>query len=195
MTPFELFLVDHRPAGIWACGKCRVVARDLYTAERCCGPHFCPKCSRVVDSTYDETCDGCFEDAQIAAEAARFEKAEKIPAENYDGWVYLDAGDKFFESVADLQDYLHWEHADNAEAEHADNAEAERPTYAWACLSEQIVNCSIDDLRIGEDNAYEEFEVEECSGVVELEEALAKFNKLNESLLVYQPDYARAVVL
>ena len=59
MNPFELFLADHRPAGIWACGKCRVVARDLYTAERCCGPHFCPKCGRVVESTYDQTCDGC----------------------------------------------------------------------------------------------------------------------------------------
>lgn len=187
MNPFELFLADHRPAGIWACGKCRIVAPNLCTAERCCGPRYCPKCGKVVESSYDKTCDGCFSDAEIAAEDARYAAAEKIPAENYDGWVYLDAGDKFFESVADLLDYLHWERTDNAEAD--------RPAYVWACLSERIVNCSIDDLRIGEDNAYEEFEVEDCSGIVELEEALAKFNKLNESLLVYRPDYKRAVVL
>lgn len=187
MNPFELFLADHRPAGIWACGKCRVVARDLYTAERCCGPHFCPKCGRVVESTYDQTCDGCFEDAEIAAEAARFEEAEKIPAENYDGWVYIDIEEKFYKSVDDLKDFLHWDYPDKGDAG--------RPTYAWACLSEPIVNCSVDDLRIGEDNAYEEFEVEGCAGLVELEEALAKFNKLNESLLVYRPDYKRAVIL
>lgn len=185
MNPFELFLADHRPSGIWACGVCRIVAPNLCTAERCCGPRHCPKCGKVVESTYDKTCDGCFEDAEIAAEAARFEKAEKIPAENYDGWVYLDAQDKFYESVADFRD-LYWYDGDDEEA---------RPSYVWACLSERIVNCSIDDLRIGEDNAYEEFEVEDCSGIVELEEALAKFNKQNESLLVYRPDYKRAVVL
>lgn len=185
--PIELFLSDGRSADIWACGTCRVVARSKGEAERCCGPRHCPKCGRVVDSSYDKMCDGCFEDSQIAAEAARYAAAEKIPAENYDGWIYLDAGDKFFETVADLLDYLHWERTDNVEVE--------RPTYAWACLSEPIVNCSVDDLRIGEDSAYEDFEVEDCSGLVELEEALAKFNKLNESLLVYRPDYKRAVVL
>ena len=185
MNPFELFLADHRPAGIWACGKCRIVARDLYTAERCCGPHYCPKCGTAVDSSYDKTCDTCFSAAEIAAEDARYAAAEKIPAENYDGWVYFDAQDKFYESVADFRD-LYWYDADNEES---------RPTYVWACLSERIVNCSIDDLRIGEDNAYEDFEVEDCSGVVELEEALAKFNTLNEKPLVYRPDYKRAVVL
>lgn len=121
-------------------------------------------------------------------EQQRFEKAEKIAAADYDGWVFLEGAgynEGYFESVEYLKEWIE---------EGSDNPEY--PKYVWACIGRPIVNLDFDNcLPSIYNNAYEGFEADDLSGLEELEAALEKFNEVNKNLKCYYPDYKRVIVL
>jgi hypothetical protein len=90
-------------------------AYALNFATRCCNVT-CLKCGAAMPRAayYERQCSDCFRkdaDAQSAAkDAKRYEKAKKVPYEDYDG-EYLSNGDEYFadlEAVHDHYDGDYW---------------------------------------------------------------------------------------
>lgn len=187
MNALELFHKDGGSAGVFYCGECRCVKRTQDEAEQCCKPYTCSKCG-VVTEKYWTICNGCRSKKRQEEERARFEAAEKIDADAYEGWLYCDgiagSNEGFFEDLETLIDLC---------------CDAEvKPEYAWACNPQHFAVLDIDDIlqRIEEDgDAYEDFDARDMNGIPELEKALVAFNEANIGVVSYSPDYKRAVLL
>ena len=111
----------------------------------------------------------------------RFNKAQKIPAKDYSGWV-CDDGDNYYESV---QDYL-----DN----HEENQDlGEFPNYVWGTHSKSCCKINLDNvLENASCDAYEEYNGP--IGVEELKEAIDEFNELNGDDLSFECNYNVVVI-
>lgn len=189
MNATELFIQSGESAGIYFCGQCKRVAYDgRQGAERCCLPHKCITCGKDEET---RECPECSDARFAKQERERFEKAEKIT--EWGGWVFCDGNygykDGYFESVSDLMDWIGDHNADYPQLEI--NLE-----YVWPCKETEFVCVDVDDIyeRI-EERGYEDFERGSLVGTNELEAAIAVFEKANESIVSYEPDYSRALLL
>lgn len=116
----------------------------------------------------------------------RFEKAQKIPAADYDGWVYSDCFDDYFDCVESFLERL----------EECDE-DFVRPTFVWACNEKQFLQLPsaediVDDYA---ENRHEDWDSSQADGLKELDEAISKFNEANKDAVAYWADYSRAVIL
>lgn len=183
MNATELYLKDGRAAGIFFCGECRIVHRDESLANQCCSPRFCTRCGVAEQPKYSLLCEPCARLASAERERERFEKAEKV--EEWDGWVYCEGTgrDGYSESIEELLDLL-------------EDSGDPIPPYVWTCTAIPFAAVTIDEIkdRICDD-AYEDFDADDLSGLDDLKEALDKFNQANEGVLSYQPDYTKAVLI
>jgi hypothetical protein len=189
MNATELFHQDGKPANVFCCGQCKNFFRQKEWAEECCTHHKCAKCRGLCEQRYYRLCDACQAEERQEKEQARFAAAEKIPADQYLGWVYSEGagGDCFLKSAQALMDDLENSDPGNDSVE-----------YAWACNPVQFAHVDMDDImRSIEENgdAYEDFDSNYLSGILELGAAIDVFNKANEGIVSYQPDYKRAVIL
>lgn len=188
MDTTELYTKSGESVNVWFCGKCNRVGWDKGAAERCCVPHVCKTCGKEEQMS---ECRDCSDVRHAKAERERFEKAEKVA--QWDGWVFSDEGygykDGYFESVDDLLEYL-----SDANADHEERL---TPEYVWTCKENQFVSVDPEEdiyERI-EENGYEDFERGSLSGTDELEAAILAFEKANESVVSYEPDYSKALLL
>jgi hypothetical protein len=190
MNATNLLLPDGTASHVWFCEKCRIVKSNQAEAEACCRPAICEVCGQEMKKThYWHKCDKCrnveFEAKHIKDEAARYSKAEKVA--KFDGWVYCDGFDNhnggFFESLQELIDFCQDE-------------EEDMPEYCWACNAIAFVHIEISDiLQSIEENGYEDFDADDCTGLDALKVAVKTFNEANLSILKYEPNYDLAVVL
>lgn len=179
MSAMELFQKDGKSAGIFYCSTCRCVAKTQGEAERCCQPYKCQKCGKECEK-YWTICTECRKKEEAEKEQKRFDAATKIPAAEYSGWLYFT--DKFYEGVEQLLE---------------DNPD-DSPEWAWACTANHFARVDVDDTlqRIAEDeDAYEDFDSSDLRGIDELTAAVDAFNKANEGVVSYSPDFTRAVML
>jgi hypothetical protein len=187
MNATELYHKDETSAGIWYCGQCRIVHKEMAQAEQCCRPYTCRTCGKEAPKYYT-ICMECQTSAMLIKEAERFEKAEKLT--EWDGPVQTDAvgwNDGFFASLDDLLEYL---------ADWEDNHEEPKPTYAWACDSRPT--CALDVGRIIDDatqEAHEDFNTDSLKGVEELRAAIDRFNEANKGITTWTPNYKKVVLL
>lgn len=177
MNATELFLKDGRTAGVFYCEKCRVVARTKDDADQCCVPYICKTCGKETGRRFYTICDTCVTAKHAKEERERFDKAEKLT--EWSGWVVC--GDDFYESVSDMLDMVDHE---------------ELPQYVWACKSRQFVKVDICSILegIGEDG-YEDFDPDTLDGIPALDTALKAFEDANATVLSYEPDYTKAVLI
>jgi hypothetical protein len=171
----ELFYEDGRSAGVFACGKCRLIHTHRDLADRCCEPYICPHCGKPVEEKHRTAHHDCTEKDKIS-------KAEKLEA--WDGWVYLDGHgyrDGYFLSLDELIEYLDDEEIDP------------RPEWAFLCQTMPFKGPDIGNI-IEQccDDMYEDAE-DSLSGLDELEVAIKEFNEANKGTVSYYPDYKRAV--
>lgn len=184
MEAFQLYKESGDATGVFACGKCGRVGWNRDAAERCCVPSKCVTCGKEEKM---RECRECFNAKEVAKEAARFDAAEKIT--EWNGWVYSDGlGYKngFFESTEDLLDYIE------------DEPDFSQREYVWPCQPSPFVLVSADDIYEGIENderAYENFDRNDLKGTEELEAAIAAFEKANEDIVSYSPDYSKVIVL
>ena len=182
MNAQELFFKG-KPAGVWFCEKCKRISVARPIAENCC-VWKCTLCGKPCEE-YWTKCEGCRADARRAQEEDMFNKAQKIPATKYGGWVYV--GGFYGEFFGSVDEFLEeWENETDGDV----------PKYIWACKPVQWVNADIDMILncIGDD-APEDFDFTTLNEYGALEAAIQKFNELNSKQVIYQPDYALAVVL
>jgi hypothetical protein len=179
----ELYKQDGSTAGIFFCSECRSVFKTQDEAKVCHGERLCV-CGSPSLSRYQTQCSNCLREESNRVESekenARFDKATKVSEADYlGGMVY--SNDRFYTEVGDAIDqYL----------------EGHEPEYVWGCKdvgvpkvdSESIVESLIDSM-------WEDADASDLNGMEELDAALAVFNKANQSISVWQPDYATAILV
>jgi hypothetical protein len=178
----ELFHKDGRPAGIFYCSECRIVHKTESEAQQCHSVKLCA-CGQPV-TRYFTNCEKCrlkgWRDETDRKELARFEKAKKITPEEYDG-AHVFCGEKYYDSVEEaIDDYL----------------EGQEPEYVWACKDINLPKADID--RIIEplvEEMWEDADSFDLNGIDELEKALAAFDKANEGISLWNPDYSTAILI
>lgn len=129
-------------------------------------------------------------------EAALYEKAEKVAAVDYDGWVFHEGSsynDGYFESV---DEYHSWVEDDNEGFEPDDEEYIKRADYVWAVNERPVCHLNLDRiLERATEEAYEDFEIDRLKGTEELKIAIDKFNELNKDHLVYEQNTKKVVLL
>lgn len=178
MNAIELFLKDGLSSGLYFCGKCRCVCATQTIAERCCQNYKCAKCGKDTGSRRWINCDECRDAEEAAKELARFEKAEKLTS--WSGCI-CTSDDRFYSSIENYLDI---------------NDGEEFPEYVWTCKANQFVKVDIDNLLQNiEENGYEDFDSSTLDGLKELEAACKAFEEANAAVLMYEPDYTKAVLI
>jgi hypothetical protein len=194
MNAIYLYLPDGTPTKWSMCSECQTVAApgNFDLSQKCCTCYDCgeplPKDERVPYATakgkslYHRECE---RKRRMTHDAKVLEKAELIT--DYQGPVYLDGvgrgsyGDGFFFDVQEL-------------SEHLDFHEGERPLFAHCCTQHGF---SIDLDSVLENATQEMYDdvADDVEGVTELQDAVDAFNKLNESIKTWHPDYKRKVAI
>ena len=187
MNATELFHKDGKATGVFYCTSCRIVSRTQEQAEECCKPRKCSNCKcELPKETYYTGCSDCRVKREAAKEKERFERAEKVSAKEWGGWVYLeDVGDNngYFDSVGEL-------------LAHFEEEGLELPDYCYVAEPKQWVQAEVYQITQSiEGDAPEDFDFRSLAGLKELKEALEKFNEANANELIWWPNYKKAVLL
>ena len=185
MPAIELFHQDGKPAGIFYCSNCMVVASSQDMAESCCGERLCA-CGKPIASKHRAACYDCdnkaWHERMDREEMARFKKAAKVNAADYTGdrvfW-----GDDCFESIEEA-------------IERAEDGGGPVPKYLWAAKNQGVPEARIDDLldRLIE-GMWEDADYNDLNGIPELEKAIAEFNEANRGTPVWMVDFSTAIVI
>ena len=180
----ELYKADGKTAGIFYCSECRVVYRTEDEAKWCHGERLCACGEKITQGYYQRTCGACdtkaFREKEAAKEAERFEKARKIKESEYTG-EHVMCGDSFYDSVEDSIDQF---------------LEGQEPEYVWACKEHGIPKVDLEDITSNMlDNMWDDADTSDLNGLEEMEAALDAFNKANESIQMWEPDYSTAILV
>jgi hypothetical protein len=163
------------------CGKCGKVHGSFAIAEQCCNQVLC-RCGKAAVGGY-VVCPKCLVEAERRVEQARFDKAEKILIDAYDGdWIFSDAfHDDGFSPTDQVEDAL----------ERMDPKD--RPKYAWACKPFGLKRIDATDIieHLLEDHHEDAWEQVDHDG---LQAVLDEWIK-KQSVISYEPDYSKAVLL
>jgi hypothetical protein len=180
MSAIELFKADGTTAGIFYCSECKVVARTKEEADFCHGERLCA-CGKTIKryGSY-KVCEECEHKEWVLKESKkewdRFEKATKITEAEYTGDHVLD-GDEFYEAIDRYE-------------------EGQEPEYVWACKTHGLPTVDLEDVTCNLlDNMWEDAGTSDLNGLEELEAALTEFNKANESIQLWEPDYSTAILV
>ena len=173
----------YKPTGVFYCSECRIVGRDEEDAEWCHGPHLCG-CGNKVTQSYRRICDSCqtkeWREKEAERESERFEKATKITEAEYDG-DHVCIGDSFYDSVEYAVDHY---------------LEGQEPEYVWACKTHGLPTVDLEDVTCNLlDNMWDDADTSDLEGLDELEAALSAFNKANEHIQLWEPDYSTAILV
>lgn len=126
-------------------------------------------------------------------DAERFEKAEKIDAKEWNGWV--TDGDSYYESVYDWLD--RW--ADGrCEGNGGDDGSDGFPTHIWAAEPEVVVpDLSVSEVLESHIDArgWEDCSSEDFSGVDALQTALDVFVEANQGVVSYHENPKKAILV
>ena len=177
MNATELFHKDGKPAGLFYCEKCRMMAQNRETAEQCCQNYKCSVCGRDTGERHWLICEECRRADDARKEREHFEKAEKL--HSCDGPVWH--GDEFYQDLETMLDMLDGDPL---------------PKYVWASNENHFVHACVEDITgCMEGDAYEDWDPETLNGLDELKVALDKFNEANKEVVSYTPDYTKAVMV
>lgn len=180
----ELYKQDGTTAGIFYCSECRCVYKTKVEAENCHGERLCV-CGKKIEMRYDSECHDCrskrWNEKSRRKEAERFEKAKKITESEYTGSFVFGPDDKYYEDIESAIDqYL----------------EGQEPEYVWACKNVGVVKATAENIYENMlENMWEDADHNDLNGVEELEAAVEAFNKANESVSVWEPDYTTAILV
>lgn len=134
--PVEVVVRESGKLVGYACGECgRFYAAPVFldeeaarsealaNTEQCCTPRVCEKCSAPMGERLWLVCPPCVKQAEEDRDRDAFDKATKVNAADYDGWVsWSDHGpnEGYFASVDDLLTYC-------------EDEGCTLPAYVWGC--------------------------------------------------------------
>jgi hypothetical protein len=179
----ELYKQDGTATGVFYCSECRAVFPNADQAQICHGQRTC-ECGKQIESRYQTYCDDCWRNKsdteQREKESKRFDVAAKIQWGDYKGGMIFN-GDRYFTDLEELEDHYF---------------DAPLPAYVWACKDVGVSKASPDSIYENMlDGMWEDADEGDLNGREELEAAIAAFNKANESISVWEPDYGTAILI
>ncbi len=131
-----------------------------------------------------------FDAATARKEREAFEKATKIPAADWKGWVF--DGDRYHASYEDYADHC----ADMVGDE--EMGFNDHTQILWAAQAEQVITdrdvADVFECQMS-DRGWDDMETSDLNGVEELQAALDAFVKANETVVSYHPDYTKAIIV
>jgi len=176
MNAKQLYLEDGKPAGVYWCEKCKRVHSTENQANECCQPWVCKSCGEAC-AEFRTICDACIDKREAEKERDLFDKAEKLTS--WGGPIFYF--DKYYCDVDTFLDDLPPEFL---------------PEYVWATNPVQFVHLNADSITESVlDDAYEDFDLQDLRGMVELQKAVTAFNEANAHHVAYYPDYTLAVLI
>lgn len=184
MASIELYKQDGSAAGVFYCSECLLVYNNKEQAECCHGDGLCACGKKVTHGYPRKQCSDCYvaewREQYRLQESERFDKATKISPFEYTG-TYVYYGDKYYPSIEGAIDGC---------------LEGEEPEYVWACKDIGVPKVDLEGVLCNViDSMWEDADYCDLNGVDELESALNAFNKANESVSVYHPDYTTAILV
>ena len=184
MAAVELYKADGKTSGAFYCSVCNVIYPNKDKAEWCHGERLCACGKRIEQGFFEIRCEECkrkmWHEKEAAKDAERFEKATKIKASEYTGDHVMD-GDNYYDSVEDVIDQYE---------------EGQEPEYVWACKAHGIPKVDMETVMCNIlDNMWEDADESDLNGIEELQAALDAFNKANESIQLWEPDYSIAILV
>lgn len=180
----ELYKKDGATAGIFYCSECRCVYKTRDEADNCHGEKLCA-CGKKIERRFYAECDDFqskrWNEESRQKEAERLEKAKKISEKEYTGTFVFGPDDNYYEDIESAIDqYL----------------EGQEPEYVWACKDIGVPKANAESIYENLlDNMWEDADHNDLNGVDELEAAVEAFNKANDSIHVWTPDYSTAVLV
>jgi hypothetical protein len=174
----ELVIKGSGAVVAYACSRCGRMSSMRDLAEMCCEPDIC-ECGRTCKKPWT-ACDSCREEERQEKERKKFEEAEKIPWERYEGPVYFD--DEHYSDVEEMADCLAC-------------ADIELPEYVWACTKSRL-SLNADDIIYNELEAQEFHEgaFDQVVNIKELQAAMDEWLK-QQDLESWFVDETRAILL
>jgi hypothetical protein len=161
----------------YQCGKCGTVHRDKYLAEHCCFVYHCDICGKELNN-YHTRCHEC-------SEKVRFEKANKIKLDEYQGKGFYSESfgwnEGYFFDIDELLDYC-------------DGEQISVPKYVWGCTEVPVTIDADDILERATEEAFEDA-IDNLEMVDELVEFCKKFNEANSDVITYWNDDKTAILL
>ena len=184
MSAVELYKQDGKPAGVYFCEACRIVYAKKEDAEWCHGERLCVCGKKITRGYRQRTCSDCdskaWKEKERLKESERFVAAKKITEEEYQG-DHVYCGDQYYDSVEDAIDQF---------------LEGQEPEYVWACRTHGLPKVDLEDVTTNlMDNMWDDADTSDLNGLDELEAALDAFNKANESIQLWEPDYTTAILV
>ena len=181
MDAVELFLAGGKPAGIWFCGKCRIVQKTKEDAERHCTCHTCGAYQDRRNGIRTE-CRECSNKRLRERTANRIETAAEVT--DYTGLLFVDIDgwggeDDYYTDMEALLD-------------HYDDNEVDTPEWAFCC-AEKPLHLDADRVIEWATDDHHESVADDLRGVAELTAAIEAFNKANEGVVSWYVDYKRKV--
>lgn len=165
---------------IYACKWELALEAAFDHAKRCCDKH-CEDCDvKLEKGDYNVLCRACRLKRDAAKEAARFEKATKIPEAEYDGWVFDESSEEYYASVDEWRD----------QRDRFDQ------TYLWATTEIDGFRLDAEDI-VGnalENGEHHEDAIESVEDLDDLQEFLDAWCA-KQAVMSYMVDYTRAIVL
>lgn len=132
--------------------------------------------------------DHTFSARHARRDAEQFEKAEKVNAADWPGWV-CDGGDNYHSSVEEWLDS--W--ADN----HTEDDDL--PTHVWAAEPEMVLGKGLDVADILESDiearGWEDMSSDDFAGTAELQAALDHFVYINRDVVSYRENPKKAILV
>jgi hypothetical protein len=131
----------------------------------------------------------------------KLDAAKKIANKNWDSWIFDESIDKYFDSFEDLLEHYEDEEEEDRWATgrvtRPEGDPSSIPNWAWATKARTLkISDAIDliESRIENLGADENYESTDFVGVEELQLAIDIFNNLNQTKIVYSPDYTKAIL-
>ena len=168
MNAKELVIKGTEKVVAYACGRCGLVFRDSFAAERCCPNYVCRYCGAVTDP-YHLACDACWD-------LARLRKARRVSLAEYGIAMVCVEGDRYLETE-DVEPAV-------------EEGEITQP-WVWGC---DFTPFRLDIVSAMENELQDHHEDAEFDHVDELEEFVERWNK-KQTGGSYYIDHKTVVVL
>jgi hypothetical protein len=156
----------------FGCGECGSVYATTESALRCCKQDYCQDCGVEVNQHWNK-CSSC-------SEFARNEKAVLLT--KWDGPVYDDSRDKYYESIEELAEW------------YEDESEDDRPEFIFPCKEVSFKGLDADDILMNATEDLFEDAYDHLKGVDLFRSAVERFNEAQD-LKTWSPDFSRKIKL
>lgn len=182
MNAQELFTTSGKSVGIWYCEQCGLINRDREFVENCCVCRFCGKVIEDRKREYTGCHSSCWRDDNRKRMLERLDQAVEL--KDYAGPLYSIDGYG--------QDGYIWDDVEEVICDGIESVE-DWPEFMFACKPIGFPNVQVDSIveQCAEslyEDAYEHITIPES-----LIKGVREFNKANEDMKAWEPDYKHKV--